>query len=476
MSRILLIVPPLSKSELYARGSESSASKLPNLGVAFVAAFLIEHGHHVSIIDGIVVDISTNDVVKMAEGYDIVGVTAVSTYVVRSLEVVRQLKKTYPDKPLLVGGPHVTILPETLLRGGADYAVIGEGELTTLELVQHLKAGGGPPAKIPGVGYLDGDSYRFTGPRAKIDPLDKVPPPARDLLPMHLYDCSASRSNRHPSHSLFTSRGCPGVCSFCSKKTFGSKVRYFSVRRIVEEFFILRDKYAAQDIAIWDDNFASNEEIVQSVCEELIKRNFDLTWSIEARVDCVSRQTLEMLKSAGCNYIAYGFESGTQRILDYINKRTTLDTIRETVRMTKEVGIPIRGYFMLGFPTETAEEMQNTINFAKELDVEVASFTLFTPLPGTVEYRRAQESGQFDPEYFLHSIIPEFNFPDKPVYVPAGMTAQELLRIHKGAYSSYYFRPKMLLRHLSKIQSMQDVASLMKGGLTLIKNALHKPQ
>jgi radical SAM superfamily enzyme YgiQ (UPF0313 family) len=132
----------------------------------------------------------------------------------------------------------------------------------------------------------------------------------------------------------------------------------------------------------------------------------------------------------------------------------------------------VRGYFMIGLPTETRAEMEETIRFAMELDVEVASFTLFVPLPGTLEYIRAAKSGTFDPDYFLKRIVPEFNFLDEPVYVPEGMTADELISIHKSAYKRYYFRPKVLIRKLLALRSPAELAALLKGGLALIKDFL----
>jgi anaerobic magnesium-protoporphyrin IX monomethyl ester cyclase len=411
---------------------------------------------------------------KLVRGYDIIGITVVSTYAVRAIELIQALKRSGISEPVVVGGPHVTVMPESLLERGADFAVIGEGELTMRELVECL-AGNKNIEQVPGLVFYKNGRFVYTPPRPHIDPLDRIPLPARDLLPMHMYRSSIARSTRQPSHSMLTSRGCPGVCTFCSKKTFGIKTRYFSVARIVEEFFILRNKYGAKDVAVWDDNFVTNHEIVLAVCEQLKKRNFNIPWSVESRIDVVNRKVLYALKEAGCTFIAYGIESGSQRVLEHINKQITKEEIVEAIHMTKEVGIQIRGYFMLGLPTETKEEMEDTIRFAIELDTELVSFTIFVPLPGTAEYRRALKSGTFvDPQYYLHKIVPEFNFLDYPIYVPEGMTAGELLSIHRSAYNRYYFRPRFLLRKLLSIRSPDELANLLYGGLTLIKNTISK--
>jgi radical SAM superfamily enzyme YgiQ (UPF0313 family) len=474
MARILLIQPPLSTKELFVRGSKSSASVLPPLGLAYIASTLREHGHECRIVDGIVESFSLDALAEIANQYDLVGITVATTYAMRAIELVQKLKESPSCPPIVVGGHHVTAEPESLLRVGADYAVIGEGEITTLELVECLssKTNASSLRQVQGIVFKENGGYVYTRNRDKIDPLDQLPLPARDLLPMHLYHSSVARGNLQPSHSMLTSRGCPGVCSFCSKKTFGSKVRYFSVDRIVKEFFLLRDQYGARDVSIFDDNFLSNHQVVHEVCEELCNKNLGISWSVEARIDCVNREILQCLKKAGCAYIAYGIESGSQHILDYINKRISKDQVREIVRITKEVGIPIRGYFMMGFPSETKEDIEATIRFAIELDLDVASFTLFVPFPATREYERAKKNGIFDPEYYKKVILPEFNFLDVPVYVPEGFTPNSLLKLHRSAYNRYYLRPKILWRKLSSLRSLDDLKAIFHGGYTLIANAL----
>lgn len=472
MARVLLIQPPLWPHELYARGSNTSASLIPPLGLAYIAAYLRAHSHECMIIDGIAGPEPLEELAQRAHEYDVVGVTAVSTYAVRAIELIQALKRAVPGVRVAAGGPHTTVLPESMLDAGADYAIIGEGEATMLALVEALAAGATGEG-VTGLAHRLSGETTYTGVRPLIEPLDQIPLPARDLLPMHRYRSSIARATQQPSHSMLASRGCPGACTFCNKKTFGTQVRYFSPERIVEEFLLLRDTYGARDIAVWDDNFVANADVVHAVCEELSRRDFGLSWSVEARIDGIDRTILKALKQAGCTYIAYGIESGSPRILEHINKRVTKEQVREVVRMTQETGLAIRGYFMLGFPTETPEDMEATIRFAMELDIELASFTLFVPLPGTPEYRRALEGGSFpDPEYYLHRILPEFNFPDSPLYVPEGMTAAELLSIHRGAYNRYYFRPKRLFRSLMAVRSPGQVASMAQGGLTLLRNAI----
>ena len=473
MARVLLVQPPVYPRELFSQGVKTSASVTPPLGLAYIASHLRAHGHECRIIDGIAEPIGLDHLAEIACRYDVVGVTVVTAYALRAIELVAAIKARWPSPPVIVGGPHVSALPESLLARGADMAVIGEGEETMRELVECLAAGASRERlrAVRGIGFQEEGIYHYTGPRPPIDPLDTVPLPARDLLPMGRYHSSIARASAQPSLPLLASRGCGGACSFCSRHTFGTKPRYFSVGRIVEEFFLLRDKYGARDVAVFDDNFVADEETASSVCHALRSRGFDLTWSVEARVDSVNRSLLSTLRNSGCTYIAYGIESGSQRILDRINKQVTKQQIRETIAVTKEAGLLVRGYFMLGFPTETATEMEETIRFAIELDVDVASFTLVVPLPGTLEYRRAQRSGTFDRDYYLKGIMPEFHFLDWPAYVPEGMTAETLLGIHRSAYKRYYFRPGVIIKKLASVRSVGDVWALMRGAYTLARKA-----
>lgn len=478
MSKIWLINPPMSPEEMFVQGVKGSASIIPPLGIAYIAAYLIQNGHECEILDGVVESLPVDEIAKKSLGFDMVFITVVSAYYLRAVELVKAFKAVPGTPPVVVGGPHVTATQEEILREGADIAVIGEGEETALELVGIHRRGEGriDPAElagIAGIAFLDaGGKLATTKSRPLIEHLDMLPPPARHLLPMHKYSCSIARSARTPSLSIMTSRGCPGCCTFCNHKTFGNKVRYLSPARIVDEIMELVHSYGANDISFWDDNFLANRDVVIETCRMLKERGFDKTFSVEARVDCVDPEMLRALRWAGCEYISYGFESGSQRILDQIRKKETLGQMREAVRMTKEAGLRIRGYFIIGFPRETREEILQTIAFAKELDIDMPTFTVFVPFPGAADYILAQKEGTFDPDFYKKRIIPEFNFIDSLVYIPAGFTEEEILRLHKLAYRSCYFRPRTILRHLRNIRSVHDVSHLLQGGATLLMNAL----
>jgi len=472
----------MKKSEMFARGAEATASYAPPLGLGYIAAYLREHGHNCEIFDGVVQSVDLQALCRHALAFDIVGISVGTAYYLRAAEFLSSLQGYTNRPPVLVGGVHATNLPETLLVAGADVAVIGEGEYTSLELVGAL-AGQRHPfldksdlTGIAGIAFLDDGSGEVvkTKRRQPIADLDVIPLPARDLLPMHTYGTSIARSTATPSHAMLASRGCTGVCSFCNHSMFGKMIRRFSPARVVEEFFVLRDVYNAKSVALWDDNFIEEAAYAQEVLEQLIHRKFRLPISIEARADAVSLPILQLFKKAGGDYIAIGFESGSQRMLDSMKKNLTLDQMREAAALAKEAKLKIRGYFMMGMPTETYEDIRQTIRFAKSLDIDVASFSLMVPFPGSRDYIRAQKSGQFDPDFFMKGIVGEFNFLKTPIYVPEGMTPEGLLKIHKNAYSQFYFRLAIVLKKLAEVRTAQDIINLFKGGYTLLMNALSR--
>jgi radical SAM superfamily enzyme YgiQ (UPF0313 family) len=469
IKKVLLIVPPLSKEELFKRGASETGSLLPPLGLAYIAALLEKNGHFVEILDGIANPTSIIDIVRKTQNFDIVGLTAITTFALRMKELIDAIKKENSNVKIVVGGPHATAVPMDLINDKSiNFIIVGEGEQTFLELINRID--GEDYDNIKGLLYKKKGKVCHTEPRELIKDLDILPIPARHLLSMKLYKSSEARANKQPSLSMITSRGCPFSCIFCNKNIFGRGFRYHSPEYVVKEMEILKSKYGAKDIAIWDDNFTVNKERVYKICELIIKKKLNLSWSCEARVDCVDLDLLKIMRKAGCDYIAYGIESGSEKVLKKMRKGFTKDDVRRTFSWTKEAKIGIRAYFILGMIDETTKEMEETIDFAIELEPDIASFTLWVPLPGTDAYNEVCKNNELkDPKFWEHQIVPEFNFLDKPIYVPKDIKPSELMHMHQKAYRRFYFRPKYMLKQITKIRSIEDITRLIKGFLTVVK-------
>jgi radical SAM superfamily enzyme YgiQ (UPF0313 family) len=292
----------------------------------------------------------------------------------------------------VIGGPHVTFaLQETLLPSPwIDAVVIGEGERTLLELARAVEEGK-DIHQIHGIAFADGSTVIKTPPRAPIENLDQLPLPARELLPMARY-----RALGTPC-TVITSRGCPFSCIFCSgRRMFGPKVRFRSPGLVVDEIDKLQRDFGLAKINIVDDTFTLNHNHTRTVCEEMLRRNLKLKWSVFARVDRISEDLAQLMNRAGCEWVLFGVESADEGILKTIRKGITPEEVRRGVKIAAEAGINVFNSFILGLPGESQETARKSLAFGDELYQKYGAkygFHMLSPLPGTEVYERAKDYG-----------------------------------------------------------------------------------
>ena len=336
----------------------------PPLGLLSVAASCIQHGDDVMLIDANAHKLPAKKVIEQIECVDMVGITATSLSYPVALELAKDIKSEY-HKVLILGGIYATLFPEEIIKDGIfDAVVVGEGEKVM------------PLIKQKGI-------YKSDVP---VD-LDELPP-----LPYHLLDGFRPRiayGKHQPFMPILTARGCPFKCSFCSNPVFGNKYRAMRVDRVMAEINLLRQNYGVKEIKIYDDIFTLDKDRACEISHFIGNR---LAWSCMTRVNMVNRPVLAAMQSGGCYSIAYGLESGDADILKSISKNTTLEQAEQAVRYTKEVGINVIGYFMLGAPGETFETIDKTVNFAIELGLDHAQFSIATALPGSELYNLVPEA------------------------------------------------------------------------------------
>ena len=446
------------------------------MGLAYIAAALEQRGDKVEILDTIALNYRRDKIVNHLKGkrFDVVGVTMLTPMYLTGIEVIKLVKSLYNDIIAIVGGPHPTLMPiETLKENPEiDFAVVGEGEETVVELLNAIESGTSL-SKIKGIAYRESDEVRLNEARPFIQDLDSVPLPARHLLPMALYAPTAHSYQRLPNYSIITVRGCPFRCVYCSQ-FFGKKPRYPSTERLIQEMKLLIDKYGAKEIKMEGDTFTANKNYVKKLCREIIEEELHkkIKWHCSTHVNMVDKGLLGLMAEAGCWQISYGVETGSQRLMDLIRKQTTLDRVREAFKMTKEAGIMIRAFFMLGLPTETREESLQTIAFAKELDPYWAQFTITTPYPMTELYELAKKDGTLK-SFRWDDYQSWAGFADTDlVYTPSGRTSDEIKGLQREALRAFYLRPKIILRHLRLIKSKRLFKKYLAGGRTLIKSYL----
>ncbi len=377
--RIVLINPPYPFEE----------NPSPPFGLISLGAYLIENGHEVIIEDYIVNRFSDERVKRVISEFrpDVIGATAVTMDVKNSIAILKKYREASPQSVIMMGGPHVTFDSDAVLRENAfiDYIVRGEGELTTVELLECV-ASSGNPENVAGISYIKNGVPINNPDRPFIENIDILPIPARHLIQLSKY-----RAANLPV-SMITSRGCPHTCIFCvGSRMVGRKVRYFSIGRVVDEFELL-SKMSFNQINIVDDLFTSHKKRCMDICDEIKRRGIRHPWTAFARVDTVSPELLAAMKSAGCTTLCFGIESGNQEILDRVKKKTNLEMCQKAVRLCNEAGIEFMASYILGLPGETPDTVRQTLEFSKNL-CQSYGFHILAPFPGTEVREKSDEYG-----------------------------------------------------------------------------------
>ena len=262
--------------------------------------------------------------------------------------------------------------------------------------------------------------------------------PAWDLLPdfPHRFQPTMFLYPRTPVATLITSRGCPFTCIFCDRSTSGRKGRMHGVDRVVELCKELAGR-GARHILFLDDLFTVRKQRVVEICEALIEAELDLTWSCNSHPNLLDLPTLELMRRAGCWQIAYGIESGSQRVLDTVKREVRIPRMRETLRLTRQAGIRAKGYLMLGHPTETRESLLETEAFLRVAELDICQVTKFTPYPGTPAYPTILQHGAFKEDWERMNAM-QF------VFIPNGLTEEDLEAAFQRCYRAFYSRPDVL--------------------------------
>ncbi len=453
--KVLLIVPPNSQEERYGRFSEIG-TLYPPLGLAYIAA-VAEREAEVRVIESEAMNYSYEDIIQLTKEFnpDLVGMQCYCTTINRCYKVAELIKNINPKIRIVLGGAQVTLEKEsTINHKNIDFGIYGEGEFVFLDLIKALKSEKLKSNKKPDFKKIQGLIWKNKG-KIIINPkqdliknLDELPLPARHLFPMHKYHSSANLRGKH-TLNLMTSRGCPFNCAYCAGSLiFGKTHRYHGTDRVIEELLELKNKYRADSIQFFDETFTANRQRVIELCDKMIEKKLNIEWSCFTRVNLVDKELLKKMKQAGCYLIFYGYESGNQRLLNLIRKGITLEQARNATKLTHEAGIESWGSFMLGLPTETKQESEQTINFALEIDPTFVQFPITTPFPGTDLYDICLKNGKV-----LTDNLDEYTAWGV-VYVSKGRTAEEISSTVKKAYRKFYLRPSYMVRRFKSVMKL----------------------
>lgn len=445
------------------------------LGLGYIAAVLEQEKHNVEIIDLNVVRMKDDDLQGRVKNTDVVGITGMITEYQEVLRLTNIIKKADEDIKVVLGGPLATTLPQELLQTSqADFIVIGEGERTIVDLVSAIEYGD-HFSGIKGIAYRDDGRITITGPAEPIANLDAVPFPARHLLDMNRYlknhfesfGLKIKEFGKIRSTNLITSRGCPYSCTFCFHGMWGYQWRARSPANMVEEMELLSKGYGVNGFFFNDDTFVLDRKRVLAFCHLLKTKGLDVVWYCNGRANLMHKELLMAMYDAGCRGIAYGIESGNQQILDSMKKNIPLEQVSSTVKWTKEAGIHVTGYFMLGMLGETKDTIRQTIALAKELALDFYGFSIATPLPGTELYSAALERG------LIKKDLTSYQYWDSSVNVnlTQDCSDDELIRLENELFKEftlkkfgkYYFFNPIFLKEMAKVVLSLQSKSEAKG-------------
>lgn len=462
--KVLLINPPFSLIDRYGKAmARVGPCSLP-FGLAYIASVIEKNSYDLEVLDLGAQPELMKKLDNFLKNTDVVGITMMTPMYDRVVDLTNYIKKLNKNIRVIVGGSHPSIMPELTLEDipSVDFVVYGEGEITIVELLKAIEKKLSY-RKVKGLCYRHNGKIIKNPPREFIENLDNYSSPARHLFPMKLYRPAIDYYRELPSYFVMLARGCPFNCSYCSQP-LGKGYRHYSVNRAIEEIEQMINKYKVKEIIFRDDTFAVNRKFVNELCDELIKKkiNEKMKWSCSTRVDTVDKDLLLRMKKAGCWQIYFGVESGSQRLIDVINKNITLAQVRKTFSLCRKIGISTLAYFMMGLPSETRKESLKTIEFAKKLDPNWVQFTITVPYPGTKLYKIAEKDGTLKSKNWSE-FLTWAGWADRDlIFVPKGRTSEELKKLQKKAMRDFYLRIPVLWR---MFKNLIRYPSLLKGYL-----------
>lgn len=416
---------------------------VPPLGILAIGSFLDKNGYSVQLIDE---DIFLSDFTEKVIAFkpDLVGISFLTPAYSRAKAIIQKLKILLPNAKFCAGGFHTSVFPKEVLEDmSLDFSVVGEGELTMLEICQHLSQNR-DVSDVHGIAIADANGRTITNPPRKlIENLDILPPPSTYLLDYNSYMRPPGLFRGMAMDrvaAVATSRGCPFHCSYCGgRKMFNGTVRFRSVAAIREELLYLITKHQIRGIWIIDECFTIDKQRALEIAD--IIAELKLVWGMQTRVDLLTENMIKHFKKCGCIEINFGVESGTERVLGFLKKGTTRQTALQTFLWCRNIGMRTTANFMIGTPTETEEEIYETFKFAKELKASYTMFHITMPLPGTELYDYAmkndlmREKFEFD-DAWMHRA-------SRGPLMKTAISPEKLMKI-RATFQNYYFRRNYL--------------------------------
>jgi len=367
----------------------------------------------------------------------IAGVTSYTFNFSVAKKIVEEIKKINPKTITVMGGVHASALPEEILKSNSalDFIVVGEGEVTFLELCRRI-LDGETVEDVKGLAQRKDGKIVVNSPRELINNLDDLPSPNREMLPVKKY----------PVASVQTSRGCPYNCIFCNiNRFYGKRIRLRDPKRVAEECSVLVKTYKPDKIFFFGDAFTFKTDWVEEFCDEILRRRLKFVWGCETRVDNVDLPMLKKMRKAGCYEIQYGIDYGDENVLKNLGKDFSITAISDSVEWAKEARLTVDAFFIFNVPGEDEETMENTFKLIQRVPVDAVEVNLLTPYPGTALWANPESFGMkiidrdFDYYTTKKYVMENLDFP-KSKFVPAFKTLLKRLNLvpTPGYYPEIY--------------------------------------
>ncbi|NOQ15687.1 MAG: radical SAM protein [Methyloprofundus sp.] len=435
-NNIIFVNPPYERIASGYEFIKHVTNRSPSLGLLYLAAAVREASYQASIIESDIENLTPRQVAQriILAQPKFIGITLFTVGVWQAAQIARECKRQLPECKIIVGGPHISSMSmETMQRFPEfDIAVLHEGEEVLPKLLTHLE-NAEDLKNVNGIIFRHANELLKTPPAPSIKNLDSLPMPAWDLLPNFpdAYLPATFDYPKGPVATMVASRGCPFLCKFCDTSTFGAQVRANSPEMVFNMMRHLQKQFGIQHIQFVDDLFLASRIRTLALCDLIIKNNMKISWGCTARVDTVKPDVLERMKLAGCWEISFGLETGSNELLQKMEKAARVEISEQAVNWTAAAGIRTKGLFMLGYPGETKDSIQKTKAFVKRLPMATMNLSKFTPYPGSPIYREIYGTNIKDDHW---QKMNGMNF----IWAPEGFTVEELDREYQNILRSFF--------------------------------------
>lgn len=465
----ILFVVPINRTYVIA----------PLLGLGYLAS-IARKKHDVTILDckKEKMDYDNFTAYIKKNHFDLIGFQ-LFTYDLNSVKKHIEIIKSINDKCIVVaGGSHPSGSPRGTLEylKDLDFAFRGESEVGFEKFIDFLEDEGNKDIRhkferlrnIPGLVFRSENAEIIANEPEYVQDLDSLDFPSWDLMnPLEYPEAPhGAFCKQFPVAPIIITRGCPNLCTFCAGKAIsGSKIRKRSIDNVMAEIRYLQEHFGIKELLIEDENFTLHKDLLSEFCTKLIDSGMGLSWGFPSgvRLDTLDEKGLKLMEQAGCYSVSVGIEFGSQRIHDLTRKNLTIEKIEEKIKLLAKTNIKVTGFFLMGIPGETKEDILQTVKLALKLDLDRVQINNFMPLPGSQLWRSLEEEGllnQIDwDRFFVHDVA----FP------PKGVSSKDLKNIQRNAYMRFYLRPRVLKNLLSEIRSFRHFRFLLKRFLDAMK-------